>query len=102
MLKKALEVAVTVEAADLKAKELQSSESAQLGKWNRFHQHVKTKGLAIDVVNKITALVIVSTKILSVGNVPRKVIWPKCVGAGHKVMTSLLMLETAQIRKLTG
>ena len=32
MLKKALEVAVAVEAADQKAKELQSSESAQLGK----------------------------------------------------------------------
>lgn len=51
MLKKAVELVVIVEAADLKAKR------------HRFYQHVKIKSTATDVVNKITALVIVSTKI---------------------------------------
>ena len=42
-LKKALEVAVAVEAADLKAKELQSSESVQLGKVEQIPPTHKNK-----------------------------------------------------------
>ena len=47
-LKKALEVTVTVDSATQNTKELQRS-----GNWNRFHQHIKTKGLATDEVKVI-------------------------------------------------
>ena len=42
-LKKALEVAVAVEAADKNAKELQSTESAELGKVERTHPMDKSE-----------------------------------------------------------
>ena len=42
-LKKALEVAIAVEAANLKAKELQSSESARLGKVEQISPTCKNR-----------------------------------------------------------
>ena len=73
-----------------------------VGKVEQIPPTCKNKKPCYRCGKNITDLVIVSTEIPSVGNVPRKVIWPKCALAGHKVTTSLWMPEEAQIRKLIG
>ena len=98
MLKKALEVAVAFEAADLKARKLQSSKSAQLEKVEQIPSTCKNKKPCYRCGKQNHS----PSDCKYQNFVCRKVIWPKCAVAGHKVMTSLLMLETAHIRKLTG